>query len=125
VTSQIHQLVQQEELPPVRRSRLAPLADYLEVDFEIQSTSMTLMSPWAERHQLGHVSRAELDNASNSHWNVVDEITMVVLRRQQSAEKPLPCNRRSMIRWCVRHDWPTLAFAVAPRYGEANGAGDF
>ena len=57
-----------------------PLADYLDVDFELESTSMTLMSPWAERHQLGHISPAELDDALNSHWNVVDEITMVVRR---------------------------------------------
>ena len=57
-----------------------PLADYLDVDLEIESTSMVLMSPWAERHRAGHISQDEIDHALNSHWNVVDEITMVLRR---------------------------------------------
>jgi len=55
-----------------------PLADYLDVDFEVHSVDLALMPPWAQRLQDGEVSRVELDHAMNTLWNVVDEITMVV-----------------------------------------------
>ena len=55
-----------------------PLADYLDVDLEVESVAMALMPPWAERFQSGEISQADLNYAINTHWNVVDEITMIV-----------------------------------------------
>lgn len=57
-----------------------PLADYLDVDFEIASLSMVLMPSWHQRLERGEVTRAEVDAASISQWNVVDEIVMCIRR---------------------------------------------
>jgi hypothetical protein len=55
-----------------------PIADYLDIDFEIVSASFALMPHWAERLQRGEISQDELKFAVDTYWNVVDEITMVV-----------------------------------------------
>ena len=56
-----------------------PLADYLDIDFEIISTKMTLTSSWTNRHLAGEVlPPAEMGRALESQWNVIDEITMIV-----------------------------------------------
>jgi hypothetical protein len=53
-----------------------PLADYLDVDLEIESTSMALTPYWARRFSNGEVTQAELDHAASTQWNVVDEVTI-------------------------------------------------
>lgn len=55
-----------------------PLAEYLDVDFDIVSMSVQLMPVWFEKLQSGKMSAAEVDLAANTYWNVIDEITMVL-----------------------------------------------
>jgi hypothetical protein len=54
-----------------------PLADYLDVDLEVVSTSFALAPYWAERYR-GGISDTDLEHAVNTHWNVIDEISMIV-----------------------------------------------
>lgn len=55
-----------------------PLADYLDIDLEVESVSIALMPYWAQLSRSGEVTSEELDLALNTQWNVVDEISMTV-----------------------------------------------
>lgn len=55
-----------------------PLADYLDIDLEVDNVTYSLMSPWSERHQAGQLPQAELEHAMHTQWNVVDEIAMTI-----------------------------------------------
>lgn len=55
-----------------------PLADYLDIDLEVESVTLTLLPPWVNRHNAGQLPQAELEHAMNTYWNVVDEIAMIV-----------------------------------------------
>jgi SAM-dependent methyltransferase len=55
-----------------------PLAEYLDVDFEIDSMSVKMMPAWLQKLQRGEMSVAEVEHAANTYWNVIDEITMMV-----------------------------------------------
>jgi hypothetical protein len=65
-----------------------PLADYLDIDLEVENVSFALMPYWAQRLQRDEISRADLDQVINTQWNVVDEITMTVRKVQASAQAP-------------------------------------
>lgn len=56
----------------------SPLAFYLDVDFEIASTSYSLAPAWKAKFDRGEVSNEELVFAANSYFNVVDEIHIVL-----------------------------------------------
>ena len=51
-----------------------PLADYLDVDLEVTSTTFALYPEWAERLDKGEITREELGRAITSQWSVVDEV---------------------------------------------------
>ena len=55
-----------------------PLADYLDVDLEIASSTISLTPAWAQRLRNGDLTKAELDQAMLSQWNVIEEIIMTV-----------------------------------------------
>jgi hypothetical protein len=55
-----------------------PLADYLDVDLEVESTNYALLPPWSVSFDKGEITPAELEEAMAMHWNVIDEITMTV-----------------------------------------------
>jgi SAM-dependent methyltransferase len=55
-----------------------PLGLYLDVDFEIVATTVTLTPRWLQKHQAGLITREELGEAMEIHHNVIDEIHMVL-----------------------------------------------
>ena len=55
-----------------------PLGLYLDVDFEILATTITLTPRWMQKHQSGEITREQLGEAMESHHNVVDEFHMVL-----------------------------------------------
>ena len=55
-----------------------PLANYLNINFELVSTNLGLTPFWSQRHQEKQISDSDLTVAINSYYNVVDEITMVI-----------------------------------------------
>jgi SAM-dependent methyltransferase len=55
-----------------------PLADYLDIDFDLESTTYALQEPWLGRYQRKEITAADVDEAMAMYWNVVDEITMVL-----------------------------------------------
>ena len=57
-----------------------PLADYIDVDFEIKSTNLELLPFWNERLQSGALTHGDLDHAYSTLWNVVDEVTIILVR---------------------------------------------
>jgi predicted SAM-dependent methyltransferase len=61
-----------------RRWPHTPLADYLDVDLELETVSMSLSPHWRDSFQRGEITQADVDLAFSTQWNVVDEIKMVV-----------------------------------------------
>jgi SAM-dependent methyltransferase len=57
-----------------------PLAEYLDVDFELKHTEFVLTPYWSKRYSDKELSQAELDYAMNSLWNVVDEVKMTLMK---------------------------------------------
>jgi len=55
-----------------------PLGLYLDVDFEIVETNFTLTPRWMQKYQAKEISIDALNEAMESHHNVVDEIHMVL-----------------------------------------------
>ncbi len=55
-----------------------PLATYIDVDFDITDVNYKLMPHWGKKMQDGLITRADLDFAVNSYFNVVDEITITM-----------------------------------------------
>jgi SAM-dependent methyltransferase len=61
-----------------RRAPHTPLADYLDVDLELETVSMTLSPYWRDSYQRGEITQADVDLAFSTQWNVVDEFKMIV-----------------------------------------------
>lgn len=55
-----------------------PLADYLDVDFEVENVGMKLIPPWLERQRDGQMTDAEVRDALRTVWNVVDEVSFTL-----------------------------------------------
>jgi hypothetical protein len=55
-----------------------PLADYLDVDLEVESVSMSLTPYWKDSYERGEITQADVDLAFSTQWNVVNEIKMMV-----------------------------------------------
>jgi hypothetical protein len=55
-----------------------PLADYLDVDLEVESVSMKLTPYWQDSFERGEITQADVDLAFSTQWNVVNEIKMLV-----------------------------------------------
>jgi SAM-dependent methyltransferase len=55
-----------------------PLALYLDVDFDIVSVEHALMPHWGQRWTEKNITQGELDFAIDTHWNVVDAMTIVI-----------------------------------------------
>jgi hypothetical protein len=56
----------------------SPLGLYLDVDLEVESTTLRLEEPWASRFVNKQITEAELNEAALRYNNVVKEICMVV-----------------------------------------------
>ena len=56
-----------------------PLATYLDVDFEITNVTQALLPHWAKQVQEGKLSNEDLNFASNSFFNVIDEVKMTLV----------------------------------------------
>lgn len=57
-----------------------PLALYLDIDLELKDTNFNLTPRWGEKWAQGNVTKEELDNAIESFNNVVDEVTMTLVK---------------------------------------------
>lgn len=57
-----------------------PLAIYLDIDLELKDTNFNLTPRWGEKFKQGNVTKEELDYAIESFNNVVDEITMTLVK---------------------------------------------
>lgn len=60
-----------------RKVANSPLAVYLDVDFEIESTDMRLTPRWSAALEKG-MSNIEMEHAAATFWNVVEQFTMIV-----------------------------------------------
>jgi predicted SAM-dependent methyltransferase len=56
----------------------APLAEELDVDFEIVSIENHLLADWAHRFSAGELTTEQVDHAARMNWNVVQHISMVM-----------------------------------------------
>jgi SAM-dependent methyltransferase len=57
-----------------------PLATYLDINLEMRRTELTLTPYWANKWQNKTISKQELDHATATLWNVVDEITFTMVK---------------------------------------------
>jgi SAM-dependent methyltransferase len=57
-----------------------PLALYLNIDLELTNVSYALLPPYAEQWNKGQITQSQLDYMMNTHWNVVDEVTMILTK---------------------------------------------
>ena len=55
-----------------------PLASYLCVDFDLSDYTMNLMPYWLQKRQNGELSDEELNFALNSHFNVINEVSITL-----------------------------------------------
>jgi hypothetical protein len=56
----------------------SPLAEELDVDFEVVSIENQLLGDWAHRFSAGELTAAQVDEAAHGGWNVVQHVTMVM-----------------------------------------------
>lgn len=56
----------------------SPLAQYLDVDFEIDNVEYVLSSYWLERVKKGDMTQADVMHAIDTYFNVVNEIKVVL-----------------------------------------------
>ncbi len=59
-----------------------PLATYLDVDFETKAVEYVLTQPWLERYRSGSVSKADLEFAASSYFNVISDIRVKLVVRK-------------------------------------------
>ena len=57
-----------------------PLALYLDVDFDLLRVENKLTPYWAERYRSGALTQADLDFACATYLNVVEEVTMLMVK---------------------------------------------
>ena len=55
-----------------------PLAIYLDIDLELESTHYNVLPRWGDRMRSGNILKEEMDYAIETFNNVVDEVTMVL-----------------------------------------------
>jgi hypothetical protein len=55
-----------------------PLATYIDVDFEMSAVSFNLTPHWARQLNAGKITRDEMNFAIDTHFNVIDEISLTL-----------------------------------------------
>jgi hypothetical protein len=55
-----------------------PLATYIDVDFEMSGVSLNLSPRWSRQLNGGKITQDEINFAIESHFNVVDEISLTL-----------------------------------------------
>jgi predicted SAM-dependent methyltransferase len=57
-----------------------PLAEYLDVNFATETIQYNLMPYWANLWHNKTITQAQLDHATMTYFNVIDEITIVLVK---------------------------------------------
>ena len=82
ITPEMMQLFSRRNCDDYARNKWpnTPLALYLDVNFELLDTDFRLMPYWGRKYRDGELTKPELDNAMATLWNVVDEVTMTLVK---------------------------------------------